>query len=240
MPLAPRQRGEGGTRRRPATGCASVGACRDRRGFRKPGRWCRCHYPTRSSSGCCMTARRGWRASRWGSPRRPGFRLSRSGSRSAALALAAPALWPRRWRRYAGGGAPRPALARSRHRLRPQRGCRRWRSAAPAAAAPSPRRSRTRASAATEFDLMVVPEHDRLRGPRSVVTTAARCTGSPRRQLAAERRRFPGAGGAAAADPRRADRRLEPGLPAEPRPARRDRRRRLPAASRAQPAARWC
>ncbi len=27
-----------------------------------------------------------------------------------------------------------------------------------------------------EFDLMVVPEHDRLRGPR-VIVTGARCTG---------------------------------------------------------------
>jgi mitochondrial fission protein ELM1 len=42
----------------------------------------------------------------------------------------------------------------------------------------------------TEFDLMVVPEHDRLRGPRVVVTRGAVHRVTPER-LAAERRRFP-------------------------------------------------
>ena len=40
------------------------------------------------------------------------------------------------------------------------------------------------------FDLMVVPEHDRLRGPRVLVTAGAVHRVTPRR-LAAERRRFP-------------------------------------------------
>jgi uncharacterized protein len=42
----------------------------------------------------------------------------------------------------------------------------------------------------TEFDLLVVPEHDRLRGPRVIVTNGALHCVTPQR-LAAERRRFP-------------------------------------------------
>jgi uncharacterized protein len=42
-----------------------------------------------------------------------------------------------------------------------------------------------------EFDLLCVPEHDRLRGANVVVTVAAIHRASPER-LAAERRRFPG------------------------------------------------
>jgi hypothetical protein len=41
-----------------------------------------------------------------------------------------------------------------------------------------------------EFDLVVVPEHDRLRGPRVIVTKGALHRVTPQR-LAAERRRFP-------------------------------------------------
>ncbi|HTV89982.1 MAG TPA: mitochondrial fission ELM1 family protein [Stellaceae bacterium] len=43
----------------------------------------------------------------------------------------------------------------------------------------------------SEFDLMVIPAHDRLRGPRVVVTSGAVHRVTPER-LAAERRRFPG------------------------------------------------
>src|SRR5271170_5183591 len=41
-----------------------------------------------------------------------------------------------------------------------------------------------------EFDMLCVPEHDRLRGPRILVTTGAIHRVTPQR-LAAERRRFP-------------------------------------------------
>src|SRR4029077_4906737 len=45
-----------------------------------------------------------------------------------------------------------------------------------------------------EFDLLFVPEHDRLRGPRAVVTRGAIHRVNPAR-LAEERRRFPALGG---------------------------------------------
>ena len=121
------------------------------------------------------------------------------------------------------------ALARSGHRLRPQRG--------DAGAGDPPRQRRAHALAAQiqdprvghgEFDLMVVPEHDRLRGPRVVVTRGAihRVTRAKARRGA--RAAFPQFDGAAAADRRRADRRLEPRLSADPGAARRDRRRGSP------------
>ena len=58
------------------------------------------------------------------------------------------------------------------------------------------------------FDLMIVPQHDRLRGPRVLVTEGAVHRVTPAR-LAAERRRFPALASPAAADRRRADRRRQ-------------------------------
>ena len=45
----------------------------------------------------------------------------------------------------------------------------------------------------SDFDLLVVPEHDRLRGPKVIVSRGAMHRVTPAR-LAAERRRFPALG----------------------------------------------
>ena len=74
-----------------------------------------------------------------------------------------------------------------------------------------------------EFDLLIVPEHDRLRGPQR--DRDARC-GPPRDAGAARRRTspLPGTCGDAAADPVGADRRQQQGLPSDAAAAGRDRR----------------
>ena len=143
-------------------------------------------------SGSCMTARRGWRARRWASPRRRVSRLSKSVS-----TIRLPWAWlpPALWLFAAAGGArdgqrdwPRPgpiwSSACGRNTARPALAIRRasgGRTLAAQIQDPGVGRS--------EFDLLVVPEHDRLRGARVMVTRGAvhRVTAA---RLAAERGGF--------------------------------------------------
>ena len=210
-----------------------------RRAFRKPGPMVDWPPPTATTprpvelasgraSGCCTTARPAWQARRSALPRPPALRLvEKPLIDPPPLGLAAAASLARAARRGAAKRGevlappwPDLVIGCGRNTAAPTLAIRRASGGRTVAAQiQDPRVGRG------EFDLMCVPEHDRLRGPRVMVTTGAihRVTAE---RLAAERRRFPALAGTAAADRRRADRRLEPSLSPRPSPARRDRRRR--------------
>ena len=155
-----------------------------RRCFRKPEAWSRCLSPPPTlqwsgrlrSSGFCTTARPAWPARRSGSPRRPvshssknlcrcvgrgAGRRRRCGSRRCtALRIGGRARLTPPW--------PDAVIGCGRNAVRPALAIKRASGGRTIAAhIQDPRFGRDR------FDLMIVPRHDRLRGPRVLVTEAA-------------------------------------------------------------------